>query len=116
LTWAVENVFYTAVLIENGGFTTLIRRPMRNSDAFPKVDQYYFTRRGKFKVLAIKGKMVTIEWQDNRDKLTIEISEIKKMLISEKYSGDPERFAQNDDKAIRYKKSSDDDAEETEES
>jgi hypothetical protein len=77
---------------------------MRNPDTFPKVDHYYFTRRGKFKVLAIKGKMVTIEWQDNKDKLTIETSEIKKMLISEKYSGDPEVYRPSDDKPIGHKK------------
>jgi hypothetical protein len=77
---------------------------MRNTDAFPKMNQYYFTRRGRFKVLAIKGKTVTIEWQDNKDKLSIEISEIKKMLVPEKYSGDPELYRPSDDKPLGHKK------------
>ena len=84
---------------------------MDNIKDFPKVNRFYFTRRGQFKVLSVKGKMVTIEWQDNKQKFTIEIADLKKRLIDEKYAGEPERYAPQNDVTPRFIKPSDGDEE-----
>lgn len=76
---------------------------MNNFKDFPQTGKYYFTRRGKFKVVTVKGDTVTIEWQDNRDKVTIEIKDIKKALIPEAYSGDPESYQPTADNPFRVK-------------
>jgi hypothetical protein len=82
---------------------------MDNIKDFPKVNKFYFTRRGKFKVLSIKGKMVTVEWQDNRQKVAIEIKDLKKRLIDEKYAGEPDSYVPQNDVTPRFMRSSDDD-------
>jgi hypothetical protein len=72
---------------------------MSGTNDFPRTGEYYHTRRGKFQVLAVKKGMVTIQWQDNWDKLTIEIDDIKSRLIPEQYSGDPDSYnSQGEDK------------------
>jgi len=81
---------------------------MDNIKDFPKSNKFYFTRRGQFKVLSVKGKMVNIEWQDNKQKVTIEIADLKKRLIDEKYAGEPERYMPQDDVAPRFIRSADD--------
>ena len=92
---------------------------MNQFDKFPKVGEYYYTRRGEFKVLSVKKGMVTIEWQDDRDKLEIEIEEIKKRLIDRQYSGDPDRYYEDRESKKRfrkpiYKSTDDDDADDDE--
>ena len=77
---------------------------MSGIDKFPQVGQFYHTRRGKFEVLSIKRGMATIQWQDNMDKLEIEVDEIKKRLIPEQYSGDAQTYRPNDDEKIRFRK------------
>lgn len=81
---------------------------MDNIKDFPHTGKFYFTRRGKFKVLAVKGNKVTIEWQDNRDKVTIETAEMRKVLIPEAYSGDAENYKPVNDVPYRIKPKSDD--------
>jgi hypothetical protein len=87
---------------------------MGNFKDFPKTGAYYFTRRGKFKVLSVKGKMVTIEWQDNRDRVEIEKKELKSMLISEQYAGDPDTYVKSDDTPYRGRRPMEDSNEEEE--
>jgi len=81
---------------------------MDKKSDFPKANKFYFTRRGKFKVLSVKGKMVTIEWQDNKQKFTTEIKDLKKHLIEEKYAGEPDQYVPLNDAAPRFIRTEDD--------
>lgn len=78
---------------------------------FPKKNNFYFTRRGKFKVLAVKGTSVSIEWQDNREQVSVKIKDLKKQLIPERYAGDPDNYRQLDEVKPRFKPPVDDEAE-----
>lgn len=69
---------------------------------FPRVGKFYFTRRGRFKVLAVKGKKITIQWQDNMEQVVVESSDLKKRLIDEKYAGEPDRYRQASDSDPRF--------------
>ena len=90
---------------------------MNDIKDFPHAGKFYFTRRGKFKVLTVKGRKVTIEWQDNKDRVTIETAEMRKALIPEAYAGDAETYRALNDTPYRIKRKSgdsDDDDEEVE--
>ena len=77
---------------------------MNQLDGFPRVGEYYYTRRGEFKVLSVKRGMVTIEWQDDRDRLEIEIEEIRRRLIPGQYAGDPEDYSRRKEDKRRFRK------------
>ncbi len=77
---------------------------MNQFDDFPRVGEYYYTRRGEFKVLSVKKGVVTIEWQDDGDKLQIEVEEIRKRLIPSQYAGDSEKDYAGREEKKRFRK------------
>lgn len=82
---------------------------------FPKLNKFYFTRRGKFKVVAVKGKKVTIEWQDNKERVAIESRDLKKQLIPERYAGDPDTIKVVEETKPRFRPPADEDDQATDE-